>query len=304
LEAEGLFDAARKRPLPFLPAVIGVITSPTGAVIRDIIHRLADRFPSRVLVWPVLVQGQGAAEQVAAALAGFASLDPSGPIPRPDLLIVARGGGSIEDLWAFNEEVVVRAANGLDDLGLRQRKCASRPVAQGRERLAAQVRLLPRPEALAERPAQRLDELADRLRRGLADRAARARGELLADAARLSAPLLRSRVDRAGERLRAVRLSPALIMRPLTQRRERLAAVARLAEQLHPDRPLQRGYVRVMTPQGATVTTSAAARREPALTLKFGDGSVDVTPIGAARPPRAATRPGAPATTSVQPKLL
>src|SRR5499433_3561057 len=110
LAAEGLFDAARKRPLPFLPEVIGVVTSPTGAVIRDILHRLADRFPRRVVVWPVRVQGEGSAEQVAAAIAGFNALPLSGVVPRPDLLIVARGGGSIEDLWSFNEEIVVRAA--------------------------------------------------------------------------------------------------------------------------------------------------------------------------------------------------
>ncbi len=110
LAAEGLFDAARKRPLPFLPEVIGVVTSPTGAVIRDILHRLADRFPRDVLVWPVLVQGDGAAEQIAAAINGFNALQPGGVVPRPDVLIVARGGGSIEDLWAFNEEIVVRAA--------------------------------------------------------------------------------------------------------------------------------------------------------------------------------------------------
>lgn len=109
LEAEGLFAPARKRPLPYLPRVIGVVTSPTGAVIRDILHRLADRFPSRVLVWPVLVQGQGAAQQVAAAVRGFSALAADGAVPRPDLVIVARGGGSIEDLWAFNEEQVVRA---------------------------------------------------------------------------------------------------------------------------------------------------------------------------------------------------
>lgn len=109
LEAEGLFASERKRPLPFLPKVIGVVTSPTGAVIRDILHRLADRFPSHVLVWPVLVQGQGAAEQVAKAVRGFGAIVPGGPVPRPDLLIVARGGGSIEDLWCFNEEAVVRA---------------------------------------------------------------------------------------------------------------------------------------------------------------------------------------------------
>jgi len=110
LAEEGLFDEARKRPLPFLPEVIGVVTSPTGAVIRDILHRLEDRFPRRVLVWPVLVQGEGAAEQVAAAIRGFNALPADGAVPRPDLLIVARGGGSLEDLWAFNEEVVVRAA--------------------------------------------------------------------------------------------------------------------------------------------------------------------------------------------------
>lgn len=110
LAAEGLFTAERKRPLPFLPTVIGVVTSPTGAVIRDILHRLADRFPRRVLVWPVAVQGDGAAEQVARAIRGFNGIAPGGALPRPDLLIVARGGGSLEDLWAFNEEVVVRAA--------------------------------------------------------------------------------------------------------------------------------------------------------------------------------------------------
>jgi exodeoxyribonuclease VII large subunit len=110
LAAEGLFDEARKQILPWLPEVIGVVTSPTGAVIRDILHRLEDRFPRRVLVWPVKVQGDGSAEQIAAAIRGFNALPEAGRIPRPDLLIVARGGGSLEDLWSFNEEIVVRAA--------------------------------------------------------------------------------------------------------------------------------------------------------------------------------------------------
>src|SRR5277367_4593312 len=110
LAAEGLFDAARKQLLPYLPAVIGVVTSPTGAVIRDILHRLADRFPVHVLVWPVRVQGETSAAEVAQAIAGFNALEPGGAIPRPDVLIVARGGGSLEDLWSFNEEAVVRAA--------------------------------------------------------------------------------------------------------------------------------------------------------------------------------------------------
>jgi exodeoxyribonuclease VII large subunit len=112
LAAEGLFDEARKQLLPYLPRVIGVVTSPTGAVIRDILHRLADRFPVHVLVWPVRVQGDTCADEVAAAIKGFNALDENGPIPRPDLIIVARGGGSVEDLWGFNEESVVRAAAG------------------------------------------------------------------------------------------------------------------------------------------------------------------------------------------------
>ena len=110
LAAEGLFAAERKKKLPFLPRVIGVVTSPTGAVIRDILHRLADRFPRRVVVWPVVVQGENAAAQVAAAIDGFNRLRADGPVPRPDLLIVARGGGSLEDLMAFNEDIVARAA--------------------------------------------------------------------------------------------------------------------------------------------------------------------------------------------------
>jgi exodeoxyribonuclease VII large subunit len=114
LAAEGLFDPARKKPIPFLPRVIGVVTSPTGAVIRDILHRVRERFPVHVIVWPSLVQGEKAAEQVAAGIRGFNALVPGGAIPRPDVLIVARGGGSIEDLWPFNEEIVVRAAAASD----------------------------------------------------------------------------------------------------------------------------------------------------------------------------------------------
>ncbi|MFT5060782.1 MAG: exodeoxyribonuclease VII large subunit [Dinoroseobacter sp.] len=110
LAAEGLFAPERKQPLPYLPGVIGVVTSPQGAVIRDILHRLRDRFPREVLVWPVAVQGDACAGQVANAIRGFNAIAPGGPIARPDLLIVARGGGSLEDLWGFNEESVVRAA--------------------------------------------------------------------------------------------------------------------------------------------------------------------------------------------------
>jgi exodeoxyribonuclease VII large subunit len=110
LQSEGLFDAARKQLLPHMPMVIGVVTSPTGAVIRDILHRISDRFPLHVIVWPVRVQGEGAGPEIANAIRGFNEFEPGGPIARPDVLIVARGGGSLEDLWCFNDEIVVRAA--------------------------------------------------------------------------------------------------------------------------------------------------------------------------------------------------
>lgn len=108
LAAEGLFEASRKSPLPAFPRVVGVITSPTGAVIRDILHRIRDRWPCQVLVWPVVVQGEAAAAQVAAAVRGFDALETGGAVPRPDVVIVARGGGSVEDLWPFNDEALVR----------------------------------------------------------------------------------------------------------------------------------------------------------------------------------------------------
>ena len=114
LAAEGLFEAERKKALPYLPEIIGVITSPQGAVIRDILHRLRDRFPRKVLIWPVAVQGAQSAPEVARAIQGFNALSTGGALPRPDVLIVARGGGSIEDLWAFNEEIVARAAAASD----------------------------------------------------------------------------------------------------------------------------------------------------------------------------------------------
>lgn len=332
LAAEGLFASERKRPLPYLPRVIGVVTSPTGAVIRDILHRLADRFPSHVLLWPVLVQGQGAAEQVAAAIRGFSDLPQGGPVPRPDLVIVARGGGSIEDLWSFNEEAVVRAiadcsiplisAVGhetdttladyaadrraptptaaaemavpvrsellalLDEHALRQRRAILRPVALGRERLEVRIARLPWPEALLQPQVQKLDDLSERLRRGLADRASQARERLQGDAARLSAPLLMARMARAHDRLAAVRLGPELVAGRISLQRERLAGLARLASQLHPDRPLERGYVRVTDAAGRTLTDRADAARQARLMLRFRDGTLDVVPTGGSSPTR------------------
>jgi exodeoxyribonuclease VII large subunit len=232
LAAEGLFDAARKKPIPFLPNVIGVVTSPTGAVIRDILHRLADRFPRRVLLWPVLVQGPEAAEQVAAAIAGFNRLSPGAPVPRPDVLIVARGGGSLEDLWAFNEEIVARAvaASAIPVIGAVGHETDTTLVD-----FAADLRA-PTPSAAAEMAvpvrmelAARLLTLNTRLLGGMNRTIEEKRSRLLAARRGLPNPqnllaVARQRLDDWGDRLRQG------LAVGLDRRQRRLAhAAARLA---------------------------------------------------------------------------
>jgi exodeoxyribonuclease VII large subunit len=251
LAAEGLFAEARKKRIPFLPEVVGVVTSPTGAVIRDILHRLEERFPRRVILWPVLVQGEKAAQQIAAAIEGFNRLPPGGPIPRPDVLIVARGGGSIEDLWCFNEEIVVRAAaasaiplisavgHETDTTLIDYASDLRAPTPTGAAEKAVPVRA----ELIA-----RVETLAGRLKGGLARGLDLRRTELRATAGRLPKPdvLLapaQQRFDRVSERLSlalganlkahraaldraAAALRPNALARDLGVRRERLAAVA------------------------------------------------------------------------------
>jgi exodeoxyribonuclease VII large subunit len=344
--AEGLF--ANNRALPFAPRVIGVVTSPTGAVIRDILHRLADRFPVHVLVWPVMVQGTGSAAQVAAAVRGFGAMESGGAIPRPDLLIVARGGGSVEDLWAFNEEAVVRAiaaspipvisavghetdttladfaadwraptptaaaemavpvrrelVAALEDLAHRKRRCAIRPVTLGRERLEARVQRLPGLQQLLQTKVQRLDDLSERLRRGLLDRAGKGREQL--GKARLVPSLLQRGLRDATGGLTRARLTSALVTRPIVERSQRLVSLARVMEQLHPDRPLARGYAMVLDTNGKAITSAPAAAKESVLAIKFADGIVQASPgtlaTGMKKPAKA---PTAPPPTS-QPKLL
>ena len=258
LQAEGLFDASRKRPLPSMPEVVGVITSPTGAVIRDILHRIRERWPCRVVVWPVVVQGEQASAQVIAAIEGFNRMEGAGAMPRPDILIVARGGGSVEDLWAFNDERLARAAAG-----------SAIPLisAVGHETDTTLIdyvsdRRAPTPTAAAEIATPVLAELkaltADFERRLLrcAGRALEERRTRLISAARgLPRPadllaLASQRFDHASSRLGAGlernvaihrvalvqvagRLSPGLLDRPRRLRAERLAEVsARLAPAL------------------------------------------------------------------------
>ena len=234
LAEEGLFDEARKRELPYLPERVGVVTSPTGAVIRDILHRIEDRFPRRVLVWSVKVQGTGAAEEIAATIEGFNRLDASGGIPRPDVLIVARGGGSLEDLWAFNEEVVVRAAAAseiplisavghetdvtLIDLAADRR--APTPTAAAEIAVPVRADLLERTQSLDHR-------LGASLRRQIAERRTRI------DGLARGLPAARDRLTTAGQRLDdwSERLARGA--------RGRLAAERQAVDRLRPLRPRQ-----------------------------------------------------------------
>ena len=320
LAGEGLFDESRKKKLPFAPRSIGVVTSPTGAVIRDILHRLADRFPSHVRLWPVPVQGEGAAALIAAAIHGFnAMADP------PDLLIVARGGGSIEDLWAFNEEEVVRAV-----------AASSIPIisAVGHETdtslcdFAADVRA-PTPTAAAEMAVPVRSELLGFIR-DLGRRSERCvqrswerageqlqtclrhwpkRDSLLAPQQQLLDDLgerlpraLRGRLDRARGELGHAggALRPGLLVAIEQRGRERLNALWRVAQLAHPNRPLERGYARVEDRKGRVLVSAAAAREAKLLSLVFGDGRTDVAVTdGPARPARG----NAPAKAD-QPKLL
>ncbi|UIJ45183.1 exodeoxyribonuclease VII large subunit [Sphingomonas cannabina] len=323
LAGEGLFDPARKQPLPFMPRVIGVVTSPTGAVIRDILHRLEDRCPTHVVVWPVKVQGEGAAAEVAAAVRGFDALAPGGAVPRPDLVIVARGGGSIEDLWAFNEEVVVRAiaacsipiisavghetdtslSDHAADLRAPTPTAAAEIAVPVKAELAHGIATLGlRAERCARRYHERAGERLQALVRVLPRR------DALLGPQRQKADDLGARLDLALERrlVRARReldraggaLRPSMLANRLSAARARLEAASRLLDAAHPDKPLERGYAWVAArPSGKVVTSAEAARGAGALTLHFKDGTVD------ARVERAGAKPY-PAAKPEQPNLL
>ena len=312
LGAEGLFDRTRKQRLPYLPRTIGVVTSPTGAVIRDILHRLADRCPTRVIVWPVLVQGEGAAAQVARAIRGFDGLAPGGPVPRPDLVIVARGGGSIEDLWAFNEEIVVRA---IADCRIPTISAVGHETDVTLADYAADVRA-PTPTAAAEMAVPVRAELMSQLATwngrviGAANRHQRLAGERLTALARhlpkreaLYAPQ-RQRLDDAGERLdrsqrhrltmiserlaaRGAALRPALLARRWDRDRAQLDGLGRLLTSLDPRALLSRGYTMVRDGGGAIVTSAGKAKDAGHLRLQFADGEVPVHVSSSDAPPPA-----------------
>ncbi|OYX51215.1 MAG: exodeoxyribonuclease VII large subunit [Sphingomonas sp. 32-66-10] len=320
LAGEGLFDVSRKQPLPFAPKVIGVVTSPTGAVIRDILHRLADRFPTRVLVWPVKVQGDGAAAEVAAAVRGFDAMPENGPVPRPDLVIVARGGGSIEDLWAFNEEPVVRAVAAcripiisavghetdttlcdfVADVRAPTPTAAAEMAVPVRADLSHHVATLAlRTERCARRYHERGNERLQALVRVLPRR------DALLGPQRQKADDLAARLDRGLERRVTVArgildraggaLRPAVLERKLEGLRHRLEGARKLLDAVNPDNLLQRGYVRVGAKASGKVIASAAdARAAGALTLHFRDGPVDARVERGGGKPYAGDKPEQP----------
>jgi exodeoxyribonuclease VII large subunit len=316
LGAEGLFDQTRKQELPRLPRIIGVVTSPTGAVIRDILHRLADRFPTHVIVWPVLVQGDGAAPQIAHAIRGFDAIEPGGSVPRPDLVIVARGGGSIEDLWAFNEEVVVRA---IADCRIPTISAVGHETDTTLSDYAADRRA-PTPTAAAEMAVPVRAELQELLATwngrmiGAANRQHVLWGERLTALARhlpkreaLYAPQ-RQRLDDSGDRLdrsqrqrlavvaerlatRGAALRPSLLARRWDRDRAQIEGLGRLLDSLDPRALLSRGYAMVRDVDGTIVTTAARAQDAGHLRLQFADGEVPVAVAGSDVPPPALSTP-------------
>ena len=324
LAAEGLFEARHKKKLPYLPATIGVITSPTGAVIRDILHRIQDRFPVRVIVWPALVQGDAAAAQVTAGIKGFNAMTGA---DRPDVLIVARGGGSIEDLWPFNEEIVVRAAfeseiplisavgHETDTTLIDYVSDARAPTPTG----AAEIAVPVRSELLLN-----IDENAGRLKRALARRTARSRDALRAarmprpetllqskrqrlDYAAASLPrAARALIERSRSRLAAAQVSPAglkadirrsrqslretavrarpALMRLIERRRVSLESQGKLLETLSYQATLSRGFAIVRSENGKLIRSSGVAAGAAAFRVSFSDGDVIAAPLEGSPP--------------------
>ena len=300
--AEGLFDAAHKKKIPYLPRTIGVVTSPTGAVIRDIIHRITDRFPSRVIVWPTLVQGEGAATQIAAAVNGFNALPANGPIPRPDLLIVARGGGSLEDLWCFNEEIVIRAVynssiplisavgHETDTMLIDYVSDLRAPTPTGAAEFAVPVKselnaavltLQSRLASAGNRYLQERRSLLDGLKRGIPNLE-----QILAE----NIQKLDDRIDRLHlsfknylenrkNQLSLNEIKPFYITTILDKKNENLQNLNLRLESVSVESALKRGFARIKNQRQKTVYNATEARKSSSLEIVFADGAVKTRPI-------------------------
>lgn len=310
LAAEGLFDAGRKKPIPFLPETIGVVTSPTGAVIRDILHRLDDRFPRRVLVWPVLVQGKGAADQIAAAISGFNALPAAGEgLVRPDVLIVARGGGSLEDLWAFNEENVVRAAaeseiplitavgHETDTTLIDHAGDLRAPTPSAAAELAVPVRaelrlrlgeLQQRKERLVQRFFERQADRLTGLARGLPspmELLGMARQKLDEIAERLPRSLKSLTQDfRLGLERITARMSLGLLAQNLKLKQSRFQGFSRLLDTLSYHSVLARGFAVLYDKGGRPVASALGIGSGEEMAVELTDGRVPVVTTGGEGP--------------------
>ena len=297
--AEGLFDAAHKKPIPFLPETIGVVTSPAGAVIRDIIHRISGRFPTRIIVWPTLVQGEGAAEQIAAAVNGFNSLPTGGTIPRPDVLIVARGGGSLEDLWCFNEEAVIRAVynseipiisavgHETDTMLIDYAADLRAPTPTGAAEFAVPVK-----SELAARLATLQSRMINAVNRFLSERQTRLEGlkRGIPDLQQILAEHTQKLDDRT-ERLRLAfanflqnrqnrlvlsEIKPFYISNIMEKKSEALQNLCLRLESVSVEAVLKRGFAWVQSGRHKTVYNADEARRAGSMKIVFADGAVKV----------------------------
>lgn len=300
--AEGLFDAAHKKQIPYLPAVIGVVTSPTGAVIRDIIHRVSDRFPAHIIVWPTLVQGEGAASQIAAAVNGFNALPQDAAVARPDLLIVARGGGSLEDLWCFNEEEVIRAVynsqipvisavgHETDTMLIDYVADLRAPTPTGAAEFAVPVkadlaaRLLTVGSRMVSSASHYLQErrnLLDGLKRGIPNLE-----QILAE----NTQKLDDRIERLQlafanylnnrqNLLNLNEIKPFYIKTVLDKKNENLRNLAARLESVSVESVLKRGFAWVKNGRRQTVYNVEQARQSANLEITFADGSLKVRPI-------------------------
>ncbi|MEE8370785.1 MAG: exodeoxyribonuclease VII large subunit [Sphingomonadales bacterium] len=316
LAAEGLFDAGRKKPIPFLPEMIGVVTSPTGAVIRDILHRLDDRFPRRVLVWPVLVQGKGAADQIAAAISGFNALPAAGEgLVRPDVLIVARGGGSLEDLWAFNEENVVRAAaeseiplitavgHETDTTLIDHAGDLRAPTPSAAAEFAVPVRaelrlklgeLQQRKERLVQRFFERQADRLTGLARGLPSPMellglARQKLDEMAERLPRSLKSLTQDFRLTLERITA-RMSLGLLAQNLKLKQSRFQGFSRLLDTLSYQSVLARGFAVLYDKGGQPVTSALGIGSGEEMAVELTDGRVPVVTTGGEGPAKKAVR--------------
>ena len=277
---EGLFDTAHKKPIPFLPRTIGVVSSASGAVIRDIIHRIRDRFPSHIVLWPTPVQGEGAAEKVAAAIRGFNALDGNDSVRRPDVIIVARGGGSLEDLWPFNEEVVIRAVydseiplisavghetgaaefavpvkdelvSGLNILDNRMRSSIRRCLEEYKSRIEGLGRGIPNLQQILEENVQKLDYRLERLHIAI-----------------------KNVLIQKKSALALAEIKPVYVKNLIERSDERLQGLAHRLEGVSVESVLRRGFAWVRGNENQTIYNVTEAKKQTGLTIRFADGEI------------------------------